>query len=88
MNKIYKYKISPDCYVRIPSSGKFLSAASQNGDICIWVVFASDETEKTEHHIIAVPTGVDFDAEGLVFLATVHHEGLVFHIFEKADRRC
>lgn len=85
---ILKYRTElPGGVGRIPvgPSSRILDIQVQQNFITFWVEHDSEETPTGERKFVAVPTGVEFEAEGLGFLRTVQVGSFVWHIYEKID---
>lgn len=83
---VLKYRTElPGGVAKIPvgPSSKILDIQNQAGFITIWVEHDADEKRMGDRHFVAVPTGVEFEAEGLGFLRTVQAGSFVWHIYEK-----
>jgi hypothetical protein len=88
--KIYKYgltlKSMPtvgnyfNATAEMPQNAVILHIHEQHGQICIWAEVSTDEKFEIREFYV-VPTGGDTSPDW-IYLATVHNDGLVWHIFE------
>lgn len=83
---VLKYRTElPGGVAKIPvgPSSRILDIQVQQNFITFWVEHDSEEIQTSERRFVAVPTGVEFEAEGLGFLRTVQAGSFVWHIYEK-----
>lgn len=80
---IWKFPVKPDATIAMPVGAKILSVAMQGDQPCIWAMVDPD-APKEHRRFKTIPTGSDFDPEGLTYLGSFHGvEGwMVFHLFE------
>lgn len=69
--------------VPVGENSKILDIQVQAGFITVWMEHVAEERTVAERQFVAVPTGVDFEADGLVFLRTVQVGSFVWHVYEK-----
>lgn len=88
MKVVYKYPVEwADTFkLSLPYHAQILHAGVQNEMLCIWALVdpASPLTEAVKFHIVG--TGhkrSDIDYDTTVFIGTVFHGPLVFHIFKE-----
>jgi hypothetical protein len=82
MITIFKYILdlrTPIAY--IPSGGDVLSAAFQDGELCIWAQ-VDTRNLKQKRYFYVVGTGHEILKDNLAFISTAFVSGMVFHVFE------
>ena len=83
MITIYKYKLTPDCEIKLPKYSKILTLQVQNGDPFVWVLLSTEEKRLDKYKFYTIGTG--HDAEIILekeYLGTFQLlDGLVFHVF-------
>lgn len=85
MRAIWKYQIhGPRVTLEMPEGAKILSLQVQHNIPTLWVM-VEPYAAKDSRTFRAVPTGGEFDAEGLTYIGTFQmNDGtLVFHILEE-----
>lgn len=89
---IYKYKLSYDgiTQVTVPHTSSFLDAHIQGDTPYVW--FLHNPTSETYERVVdfmIIPTGLEFDPQGLRWIKTFHNErlGLVWHLFSDAPQQ-
>lgn len=66
----------------LPRGAKVLTAQIQAGLKQLWVeVDPGEETE--DRTFLVIGTGLEFDAAGLIYVATVQQGPFVWHVYEK-----
>ena len=67
----------------LPSQARFLDVQMQNGNIVIWYL-AEDPEGSYDRNILVCFTGKEVNIHTYdIYLGTVQHEDLVYHVFEK-----
>ena len=82
---IYKYELKPDGWIVVPHGSKFLHARWKDESVKTWFeVPDPNSVEPSYEKIVAIPTGMIFNPQGLEYLDTIHIEGenLVFHLYK------
>jgi hypothetical protein len=81
---IFKHKLNYGMnYLRLPRASQFLDVQVQNGILNVWTL-EPDDTNPTDREILVCFTGEDVDLHTYdVYLGTVQHDSLVYHVFEK-----
>lgn len=83
----YELQIKDNQQIKIPERASFLSAANQNGKLCVW--FLVDPTaHKIERTFAIVGTGHPVSTENFDFCATVLMGNFVWHIFIDRKPNC
>lgn len=86
MKTVWKYKLrlTDTQTIEVPKGGEILSAQSQYGDICLWVLLDPDSA-KERREIEIYGTGNPIHDAERKFIGTVqlHGGSLVFHVFER-----
>lgn len=78
---IFKYDVTNSFTLDLPQGSTFLKAGTQNGEMRMWVLLDS-KAEKKPTHFRLVPTGVEFNSDGLDFLSTIKKGVFIYHLFE------
>lgn len=83
MKTIWKYTITPDTFISIPEGARLLSVQTQDNQPQLWAL-VDPSKPKMGRAFRAIPTGLDFEDEGLTYIDTFQINGgtLVFHLFE------
>jgi hypothetical protein len=83
MRKVFKYNLpwTDHADIRMPVGSLPLSVGVQDGQLMLWALVAPDGDEAWRVFRIA-GTGHSITEEHIRFIGTVHHQGLVFHVFE------
>jgi hypothetical protein len=88
MKTIWKFKLEPECTVKMPQGAEILSVREQGHNIYAWAL-VDDQAPSEDRHFIGVGTGHEVpEDEPLKFLGSAHLEdgALVFHVFEVLNR--
>ena len=84
--KIWKYKFPIDDEFSLKmADGIILDAQIQHGVPCMWVKTSGLPESIKLRRFAIIGTGHDFDARGLVYIATfqMYDGALVWHLFER-----
>ena len=84
MKKIFKYTLSPDCYLQVPKGGIPLFVGNQKEVAQIWfLVDPSLEKEMRRLHVYG--TGHEMPNDPGIYLGSFMMSGgsLVYHVFEE-----
>jgi len=68
--------------VVMPIKSRILSAAIQNGWICLWALVDENCTEQIARNIEIIGTGWPTECNHLGFIGSVH-DHFVWHVFER-----
>lgn len=79
MKTVYKYKIG-NGELQLPSGAKVLTAAIQNGDLCIWAEV--DDVAIPEHRTFYIYGTGHIVPENVCYVATVFDGPFVWHVYE------
>lgn len=84
MKQVWKFPISivGRLSVQMPEDAEILSAAMQGETLCLWAL-VNPKAVAVSRIIHIAGTGHDLEPATRRFIATVHHRGLVWHVFEK-----
>lgn len=87
MHVIYKYplKLTDRQSVNMPQDAQILSAANQDGTLCLWAMVQPGATSSSPRDIRIIGTGnpiADATAEQLTPISTVLVPPFVWHVFE------
>ena len=88
MKTIWKFKLEPECTVKMPAGAEVLSVREQGHHIYAWAL-VDDQALPEERHFIGIGTGHEVPTgEPLKFLGSAHLDdgALVFHVFEVLER--
>lgn len=88
MKTIWKFKLEPECTVKMPAGAEILSVREQGHQIYAWALVDPDAPSE-DRHFVGVGTGHDLPDEPLKFLGSAHldYGTLVFHVFEATSRQ-
>jgi hypothetical protein len=89
--KMFKYALEGKSglqQVVMPRKSRILSAAIQNGTICLWALVDESCTEQIARNIEIIGTGWPTECEYLGFIGTVTHnphlqDQFVWHVFHR-----
>ena len=87
MKTIWTFKLAlvPDQGILMPVGAEILSAANQDGNLCIWAIIDPSK-ESESRHIEIVGTGLSLPCDMGVdrrFIGTALIDVFVWHVFER-----
>ena len=82
--KIYKYELSFESrtFVRMPEKSEIMDIQIQDGKPVMWAMVDPDSREIVVRiNMLYTGHGMQLEATRNEYLATIQHEGLVYHFF-------
>lgn len=82
MKQVWKYEIPENgSAIKMPICAQILSADFQGDAAYVWALVDIDAAP-TQRKVIVRGTGHNIRSENLLFIQTIFHGSLVFHVFE------
>jgi len=84
MQTIWKFEIKNNLAIEIPINAEILTAQTQNGIPCLWIL-VDPEAEKQTRHFNVYGTGQMITENPGKYINTFQMQGglFIFHVFEK-----
>lgn len=87
MKRVFKYVLSPDCVIEMPSGSRVLTVQVQHETPCIWAL-CEDKNALDSRRFMIFGTGHEMPEDlNLGYIGTFQLAGgkFVFHVFEDYD---